>query len=442
MAGAAVAVPVVTQAAGPKTYTAAASPATVEGGRELALTVRLSNTARTTQDFKAANVTVPTGLEIVGSPSAAGPSGVVTGTATLVGRVIQVRDATVPKGKYLDVSIAVRVGCNAVGTYTWATDVRQSNDFNGTDNKFERVGNEPSTVVTTTCQLAFTGQPADAGTDTAITTTPLNEPPGGPVQVSILDGRTTGAAVVTWASTSVGLTLAGGAAGASLSGGGATAATDGVATFSALTVDTAGDGYTLQASASGPGFTGATSTSFDIGRFSASIDCQAGDTETCTTGTIESTGGDTAVVTVNDSDGLTANLTASFGDTTFSCAGYAATSAELIFGIQDIEGGDPETMTKTVVFTQPADPNKSELWEYQVCFQADYAFPGFQYNDLLEAFTNADYVVDPVDGLYTALLLPCSAGQGVPCVNSRTELGTGDIQITFTTKAADPGARF
>lgn len=67
---------------------------------------------------------------------------------------------------------------------------------------------------------------------------------------------------VTSGSESVSLSLEGGAAGASLAGGSAIPTVGGVATFGALSVDLAGAGYALSASASG--VAGATSSSFAI----------------------------------------------------------------------------------------------------------------------------------------------------------------------------------
>src|SRR5438552_1152949 len=106
---------------------------------------------------------------------------------------------------------------------------------------------ETSSVAT---KLAFTVQPGTAAAGAAIAPA---------VQVAIQDasGNT-----VTRTTTSVTMALGTNPSGASLSGTVMVAAVNGVATFSTLSVNDVGTGYTLTASASG--LTGATSASFNV----------------------------------------------------------------------------------------------------------------------------------------------------------------------------------
>jgi hypothetical protein len=94
-------------------------------------------------------------------------------------------------------------------------------------------------------------------------TPPTNAPGGGTlspaVEVEILDA---GGNRVTSASTSVSLTLAGNPGNGTLSGTNPVNALNGVATFATLSIDSAGSGYTLAATATG--LTGTTSADFDI----------------------------------------------------------------------------------------------------------------------------------------------------------------------------------
>lgn len=99
-------------------------------------------------------------------------------------------------------------------------------------------------------QLAFTVQP---GTGTA------GQALSPPVQVSVLDAS---ANLVPGAGNAVTVSLGPNSGGASLSGSVTANAVDGVASFSDLTVSTAGTDYTLIASAAG--LTDATSTPFDV----------------------------------------------------------------------------------------------------------------------------------------------------------------------------------
>jgi hypothetical protein len=99
-------------------------------------------------------------------------------------------------------------------------------------------------------KLGFFVQPTTAPAGTLISP---------PVQVEIQDQ---GGNRVTSATNSVTLAIGSNPGGGTLSGGGAVAAVDGIATFSNLSVDQAGVGYTLVATAAT--LTAATSTSFDI----------------------------------------------------------------------------------------------------------------------------------------------------------------------------------
>ncbi|HEX4562237.1 MAG TPA: PKD domain-containing protein [Gemmatimonadales bacterium] len=99
-------------------------------------------------------------------------------------------------------------------------------------------------------RVAFSTQPNDAGVGQAITP---------PVIVVITDS--TGHPVPSY-SGSVTISLGTNATGATLSGANTATATNGVATFSGLSVNKAGSGYTLAAASSG--LTGATSAPFDV----------------------------------------------------------------------------------------------------------------------------------------------------------------------------------
>src|SRR5216117_3244304 len=99
-------------------------------------------------------------------------------------------------------------------------------------------------------KLAFIGQPSNAVAGAA------NTPA---VQVAVQDAQGN---TVTTATTSITVAIGTNPASGTLSGTTIVAAVNGVATFSTLSLNTAGSGYTLTASATG--LTGATSTAFNI----------------------------------------------------------------------------------------------------------------------------------------------------------------------------------
>jgi alpha-tubulin suppressor-like RCC1 family protein len=111
---------------------------------------------------------------------------------------------------------------------------------------FDVTGTAPGAAA----QLAFTVQPAGATAGAAIT-------PAVAVTVQDAQGNT-----VTSASTSITLAIGANAGGGTLSGTTTVAAVNGVATFSNLSIDRAGTGYTLTAATAG--LTGATSAPFNM----------------------------------------------------------------------------------------------------------------------------------------------------------------------------------
>lgn len=321
-------------ASGPKAYTAIAGTPTLIVGSQTA-SITLANVSRNKISFNAINVAVPAGL------TASSPSVGLAGLASMNGSTIQLRNLNTPAGGSVTVTFTVNATLSTACTpYTFVSDVRQSNDFNGQNNTFALEG--------------------------------------------------------------------------------------------------------AYASMTGP-------------CSSANVTCVAGDTRPCTTGTIQSTGGNTASVLVNDGDGISATLTASLVAGAITCLEYASTSDQLNFDVA-ITAGTLTNVTKTVTFTQGAVVGKL-AWQYQACFQAPYAFPALLPTQLPQDFATGNFSGNTVfnggttaaltDDTYTGLLLPCSAGYGVPCLvgavidNKNTAATTDDrVSITVTVPAADPGMRF
>jgi len=313
---------------GPKTYTAVATTPALHSGSQTA-GITLTNTSRNKISFNSINLSVPAGLTVSG-PFTLQPA---IGTVTLSGSTIQLRNLNTPQGSALTLSFNVTAAVQAVCTsYVFTSDVRQSNDFNGTLNKFVLVGSD--------------------------------------------------------------------------------------------------------ATMSGP-------------CSSSNVTCTAGDSQPCATGVIESTNGNTASVTVQDGDAISANLSASVAPGALTCAEYAPTSDQLEFDIA-VTAGNLTGVTKIVTFKQHYDGTKQD-WEYQACFQAPYDFPALLPSQLAHDFATGDFSGNTTEapaGTFTGLLLPCSAGYGVPCLVSTVidlgGTGTSDdsVAITVEVPALDPGMRF
>src|SRR6266516_4352386 len=123
------------------------------------------------------------------------------------------------------------------------------------------------TVSAAAAKLVFTVQPSTAAAGAAITPA---------VQVAVQDAQGN---TVTTATTSITVAIGANPASGTLSGTTTVAAVSGVATFSNLSIDKAGTGYTLTASATG--LTGATSSAFNVVAPVSVAPVSAGTYQTC-----------------------------------------------------------------------------------------------------------------------------------------------------------------
>lgn len=315
---------------GPKTYTVSTSPTQLDAGPDQQATIVLTNTSPNNISFDAANIGIPDGLQVANPTvtTSSGPKTVQLNTSVTPNRFelrgLQVGNTSGQNTATLQFTITSPVPASC-SQYDFATDVRQSNKFLGTFNRFTRVG-------------------ADA-----TFSTPCN---------------------------------------------------------------------------------------------AATVTCTAGDSGTCSTGTIVSESGAQASVTVEDDDTLSATLTASLDPGTIQCDEYTAASDQLFWDIIITNGASTAGLTKTVSFSSPVIDAR-QAFEYQVCFQAPFDFPAFLPSQLLQDFTTGDFSgnTQAVDGEFRGLLLPCTAGKGVPCVAARTIDG-GRINVSISTSLEDPRARF
>lgn len=329
------------EAVGPKSYTATAGTPMPAGNTQTA-TITFANTSRNNISFNAINVAVPSALTAT-NPNVGQPGASAQMNST--GTTIELRELNTPAGGKViltfTLALAIQPSCTA---YTFVSDVRQSNDFNGQNNTF------------------------------------------------VLDG-----------------------------------------------------GY----------------ASMTLPCSSSTVICAAGDNKPCTTGTIQSVNGNAASVVVNDGDGASATLTASLVAANFTCAEYLPTSDRLNFNIA-ITSSSLANVTKTVTFSRQVDQQWAP-WQYQACFQAPYPFKALLPSQLAQDFAAGDFsnntfvgngtAANPT-GTYTGLLLPCSAGYGVPCLGNPLNLAqpgvtitpisgtTSKVSITVTAPALDPGMRF
>jgi hypothetical protein len=189
--------------------------------------------------------------------SASAPSG--TGSASVSGNVVQLRNLSIKPGKSLSVSLKVTTPLTCGASYSWSVQAKETSNFSGSGDDFFLVtsASQLTTQVNGSCTLAWGTQPHNALVLQTITGTDYDTN-GPPLTVRIVDG---GGRVVTSASGTVTVAIGNNPGGAKLGGTTSAGTSGGVATFSDLTLDKAGNGYTL--TASGPGFASQGSNSFN-----------------------------------------------------------------------------------------------------------------------------------------------------------------------------------
>jgi hypothetical protein len=404
----------------PFSMVVASSPNPVPAGRTVTFSATLNN-LNDQQQLGSADITVPSGFTSV---SVADPPGAAT--ATLSGNVVRVRNANLPPGGSLAVSVTATAPC-AGGTFTWAVVAKQSNDFNGPPGNDLTLNTQASSLTTTVagaCALRFVAgrQPADARVGETISS--LDYQPTGPgVQVEVVDG--TGSRV-TSATASVTVALGPSVGLGTLHGTVTVSASAGVASFANLSIDKPGT-YTLRASSAG--LSAATSDAFRIDQVVVAcvedVTCSAtlaNGTTTFDVTALGNAGTDAGVLILDNGIGVA-----------IDCVGYD----ELTATPTVIEGPDrAKTVTSTIdKRTMNSLPNNGASF-LQMCFGAPFTFatrPG-------ATLTGVDTNGDSIDDFFYGLLPDCGTA---PCVSSRNKTKAGDGVIVTQAPAGsqDPAYR-
>ena len=272
------------------------------------------------------------------------------------------------------------------------------------------------------CGLAFTQQPESAAVDAVITSVEA-DPSGTPVKVQRLDGNGVAASQ---SGVAVDLSIVAGTGTAHAALGGTVSDstnTGGVAVFQP-TIDRAGTGYRLEASASG--IASGDSDTFDID--DVAVACSG----PCSgSGQQGATG---AAVSADSTDGV---LKFSFGLDTLDCNDrinhfYVGSSDVLTFNVTGSTG------RTTIEMTLAADSATRRSWQYDVCFSSPES-----------SFTNKYH--RPIEAGQAGLLPMChwrprhhlhDHESDGPCVISKERDDDGNVVLTFSVPAGDPRAKF
>src|SRR5262245_51887902 len=163
----------------------------------------LANNQASNQTIGSAEIRLkssPSGFSITGATlnGNAIPSGSAsTSTSKFDQTGLHLRNLNIAPNTSASVTVSFSAPC-AGGTATWETEVRQSNDFLGTNNNFLN-GNNKRTSLTTTIgpcdyKLVFVNQPTDVALATNSTTTSkaITDSSGNPVRVKTVYENCTG----------------------------------------------------------------------------------------------------------------------------------------------------------------------------------------------------------------------------------------------------------
>lgn len=432
------------------------TPSTLTAATEGTIKATFTN-LNTQQQLGSSNLVVPSALRIVSAS-------VSQGAATVSGNTVLLRNLNLAPGGSVTVTLRLVADCTAQ-SLTWAVPVaKQANNYNGppgNDLNIDLTQSRLTTIVTGGCALRFvsTAQPANARVAQSITAQAYT-PTGPALAVEVIDATGNRVAV---SGVAVTMTIGANAGGGTLSGTSSATTTDGVATFSTLSIDKAGAGYTLQASSASAGST--TSTAFAIAEVGIActedVDC---------TGSLALSNTDTAFggnskLSVTAIQGPFADIDAGFLTISriggpLDCSGYTELLAPsdafaLDFSSPDREKRVVVTIDKKVM--NAVSNNGASFLEG--CFGAPFRFatkPGTP----LEV--NGAYVPGPYPAPEYKGLLPDCGGTGVlddpdmagvqgvtvvnavaPCIEKRNKSGAGDGIITsrWPAGSGDPRMR-
>jgi hypothetical protein len=382
----------------PKPFTMTLSPSVSTAGASAQFTATFTNWWLFNK-LGSANLSVPTAYSI---------TGVLTsrGTATVVGNTVQLRNLNLAFLHSFTVKVTATAACSASAGNVWSAAAKTAANFTGNAFLLITPANKRSSAVTGACSLAFVTQPADTGPGAVISSVTF-DPDGPSVQVGVFDGannlRTGGAPVL------ISMAIGTNPPGDGLLSGLPALTSAGIATFSDLSIDQPGDGYTLVASA---GTLSATSDPFNIAGLvlvcEAGDDCSGSLSEGGTSGTV------TALDTGSDAL-LTMSLTPAGTLGELDCDDYTEHSGTLTFNLTS-------SSEKEVTMTFDRGDYYIPLGDFQVCFQSG-SEPAFLLPNC-STYYSSFYYDPPVP----------------PCVEERTSYGSV-VSLTFLAPSGDPKGR-
>lgn len=400
-----------------KTYSASISnqdPDPWPAGSSGTFTLSFTNTATncTSVSIGSIRISVPTGWSVTGA-SAAGWN-VVSPLPVASGQSLDIAASggtqKIAVGQTLNVSIAATSASDADGG-TWSSVGWAATNF--TSSQFATTDSPSVTVAPADFHLAFITQPATAEKNVHITSE-AGKPDA--VDADVQVGAFAGASLVTSFNGNIKLAIGtnpvtpvGILSPSSVISTGV-AAEDGISTFSQLSIDKVGEGYTLVASADAFASSDP-SDPFDI--VDDYVDCVA---ESClgnastngTSGLIDANAGDQSFLSVSI---LAAGI--------IDCAGYTEITGTVSWKT-DATGDQIGTITADKSLVKTLRPPDQGAAHFQVCFRPDPGKGSF--------LGRSGEVIDPD---HEGLLSDCSATITTNCVFFRNKTGSGSAVLEF-----------
>ncbi len=402
----------------PKKLLVTFGPATATAGSTTTFTVNLKNEA-SSGDVNTVDLQAPAGflvtsavLGVHNDPPGEAEEPYTPSVSVVPPGTIQLRNLDIDPGQTQAVTITAVASCTA-SAFAWTVPTLQSGFTLDTASAL-------AVSVTGSCHLAFGGQPANAAKNTNITTSPFNNPAGGPITVAVFGTDNT---PITLSTAPITLTLTV-PNGAGLTGGGPVSAVGGVASFAALQVNLHGS-YSLTAAS--PGLTSATSGPFTI------VDAAASCATSCS-----ATASATATTTNVTAPSNTGTLILSVGVDTLDCGDSAlwnhAPSVTTI-DQQGVNAIKTATVTIDKSFVNSSLKNRIVLL-YRVCYSSPVAF-----KDFLGRTTNLGLL--PRCRAWDDFLYPPEYRHTTvpPCVDSIVKDSAGNVVETLKLPASDPRMR-
>jgi hypothetical protein len=266
------------------------------------------------------------------------------------------------------------------------------------------------------CSLAFTADGQPQGTVVNKTITSAFNSQSGSIKVEILDASKH---LNTNAKAAITITIGANPGNGTLSGTTTVTTSGGIASFSNLSINQTGFGYTLTATPSpGTGISSGTSNSFNI--WSPFTTCSS----TCSA----SSSGKTSTGTVTASEAASSDVLGIGIGVSYQCGGsYKPLSDAFGFEVLDSASGAPQNAQFTVVFRiqkslvlSSGHPGASS---WQICYASQTPFSA-------QPGTSGTATIGGLP-FNTGLLPVCSKSQKSPCVQSRNKNNAGDVIITF-----------